>query len=82
MVELYQMEHCPYCAKVRMAMEEMDIDFIARNVPKGSLKRKFLVALGGKEQEPFLVDTDNPAAPVTMYESDDIISYLKEKYAR
>jgi glutaredoxin 3 len=82
MIELYQMEHCPYCAKVRMAMEELDLDFICRNMPKGSPKRELLRKLGGQEQVPFLVDTTDNQNPVMMYESGDIIDYLKEKYSK
>ncbi len=82
MLELYQMEHCPYCAKVRRVMEELDLDFICRNMPKGSPKRELLRRLGGKEMVPFLVDTSDKSNPVMMYESDDIIDYLKEKYGK
>ncbi|NCO04854.1 MAG: glutaredoxin [Candidatus Magasanikbacteria bacterium] len=81
MIELYQMEHCPFCAKVRQKMEELDLDYICRNMPKGSPKRKLLVALGGKEQVPYLVDTTNPKNPVMMYESDDINDYLEKTYS-
>lgn len=76
------MEHCPYCAKVRRVMEELDLDFICRNMPKGSPKRELLRRLGGKEMVPFLVDTSDKSNPVMMYESDDIIDYLKEKYGK
>lgn len=78
MLELYQFEHCPYCAKVRAKLSELELDYIARSAPKGSKKRDFLVALGGKEQVPFLVDQDRG---VMMYESDDIIQYLEEYYS-
>lgn len=74
------MEHCPYCAKVRRALEELDLDYICRNMPKGSPKRELLRKLGGQEMVPFLVDTTDSANPVMMYESDEIVSYLNEKY--
>lgn len=79
MLELYQFEDCPYCAKVRRTLTELELDYIVRNVPRGSQKRKFLEVLGGKQQVPFLVDQDRG---VMLYESDDIIQYLKEHYAR
>lgn len=78
MLELYQFEGCPYCAKVRAKMTELELDYIVRNVPKGSEKRSFLVNLGGKEQVPFLVDQQRG---VRMYESQDIIDYLEEYYS-
>lgn len=80
MLELYQMEQCPFCVKVRLKMEELELDFICRNVPKGSKKRVLLKTLGGKEQVPFLVDTTNPTNPVLLYESGDIIQYLEQTY--
>lgn len=61
-------------------MEELDIDFISRNMPKGSPKRVMLEKLGGKQQVPFLVDTDDPKNPVMMYESDDIIAHLEKRF--
>lgn len=77
MLELYQFEQCPYCAKVRTKMTELELDYIIRNVPQGSHKRSFLETLGGKQQVPFLVDQDRG---VMMYESDDIIAYLEKYY--
>ncbi len=79
MLELYQYESCPYCSKVRAKLTELDLDYIIRNVPKGSPKRSFLQALGGRQQVPFLVDQDRG---VKMYESGDIIAYLEEHYSR
>ena len=80
MIELYQMEHCPFCAKVRRKLEDLDLDFLCHTSKKGSPKREILKKLGGKEMVPFLVDTQDPANPVMMYESDDIIAYLEETY--
>ncbi len=79
MLELYQKEGCPYCQKVRYKMTELDLDYICRNVfGGGSKKAELLTKLGGMVQVPYLVDTDNNVA---MYESDDIIKYLEEKYS-
>jgi glutaredoxin 2 len=44
----------------------------------GAPSRKVLLKLGGKEQVPFMVDTDKG---VMMYESEDIIEYLKKNYS-
>ncbi len=78
MLELYQKEECPYCRKVREALTELDLDYICRNAKgKESRKHALLERLGGKTQVPFLVDTNRG---VRMYESDDIVAYLKEHY--
>ncbi len=82
MLELYQKESCPYCAKVRKKMEELDLDYICRSSVKGSPKRDILQKLGGQQMVPFLVDTKDPANPVMMYESADIIAYLEKTYGK
>src|SRR5205814_10666832 len=74
---LYNMEGSPYCRKVREALTELDLEYIVRNVPKGSPKRAALVECGGKMQVPFLIDPNTGRA---MYESDDIVTYLEEQY--
>lgn len=79
MLELYQKESCPYCHKVRQEFENMGVDYCIKPMPDGSTRRKELIELGGKEQVPFLVDTDKN---VKMYESEDIINYVKENYGR
>jgi glutaredoxin len=81
MLELFQFEQCPYCQKVREKMTELDLDYICRNVPKGSETRNLLIEIGGKEQVPFLVDTTDPSDVIMMYESDDIIDYLEKNYS-
>lgn len=79
-LELYQMDHCPYCQKVRAAFADMNIDYKNIDALPGSPGREELIKLGGKGQVPFLVDKTNPDSPVMMYESDDIITYVKEHY--
>ncbi|OGI23584.1 MAG: hypothetical protein A2287_04660 [Candidatus Melainabacteria bacterium RIFOXYA12_FULL_32_12] len=77
MLELYQFEQCPYCKKVREKLTELNLDYICRNVQKGTRKRGILLTLGGQDQVPFLVDQDKE---VYMYESDKIIEYLDKNY--
>jgi len=77
MLELYQFEQCPYCRKVREKLTELNIDYICRNVAKGTEKRQIIMTLGGKDQVPLLVDLDNQ---IIMYESDRIIEYLELNY--
>jgi glutathione S-transferase len=75
---LYEFEACPYCRKVREALTVLDLEADVRPCPKGGSRfRDELVARGGKAQFPYLVD---PAAGVEMYESDDIVSHLFDRY--
>lgn len=77
MIELYQKEGCPFCAKVRQALNELELDFICRISHQGSRQRDFQLTVGGQGKVPFLVDQSKG---VMMYESDDIVAYLHEEY--
>jgi glutathione S-transferase len=76
-LELYDYEGCPFCRKVREALCELDLDYIARPVAHGSPRRTLLKNLGGKVQVPYLVD---PNTGTRMYESNDIVAYLDATY--
>ena len=85
MLELYQSEGCPHCAKVREKLSELDVSYVSHN-PRlpgdagGDISNEVtydeLIA-GGEDQIPYLVDTQRG---VTMYESDDIVEYLEAHY--
>ncbi len=79
LLELYEMENCPYCRIVREALTLLDIDALIYPCPKqGDRYRDRLMELGGKAQFPYLVD---PNTGVGMYESADIIQYIYTTYA-
>lgn len=79
LLQLYDIENCPYCRLVREAMTELDLDVEIYPCPKsGERYRQELVERGGKAQFPYLVDRNTG---VEMYESLDIIAYLFETYA-
>jgi glutathione S-transferase len=79
LLELYDFEACPYCRKVREVLCELDLDYLVHPVAHGSPRRHELRNLGGKVQVPFLVD---PNTKTRLYESDDIIDYLNERYGK
>ena len=70
---LYYSKNCPYCMKVLRFMNENGISMEKRDTSLPGVKRE-LVNIGGKPQVPCLV-VNNEA----LYESDDIIEYLREK---
>lgn len=79
MIEIYHAERCPYCVKVRAFLEESGVSYISHPVSLRSdspIKEK-LKSIGGKVQVPFLVD---PSKDTKMYESDDIIEYVRGNY--
>jgi glutaredoxin len=78
LLQLYDIENCPYCRLVREALTELDLDLLILPCPKqGKRFRKELTERGGKAQFPYLID---PNTGVEMYESLDIVAYLFETY--
>ena len=69
---LYFRPTCPYCVKVLSFMDGAGIELELRNIQDAAIARE-LVAIGGKQQVPCLV-VDGKA----LYESDDIIAYLRQ----
>jgi glutaredoxin len=67
------METCPYCKKVMAFLNEKGIEFNKIDIADKS-NEESLIKLGGKRQVPFFVDKERN---VQMYESMDIIEYLK-----
>lgn len=77
-LELYEFESCPFCRKVREALSMLDLDVVVHPCPKGGKRyRTWVKEHGGQAQFPFLVD---PNTQSEMYESDDIVQYLFERY--
>ncbi len=75
MFDLYISETCPYCRKVMNYLDENNIKYYKKDVSEPE-NLNMLIKLGGKAQVPFLDDKEND---VSMYESDDIINYVKSK---
>jgi glutathione S-transferase len=77
-LELYEFENCPFCRKVREALSVLDLEADVRPCPKrGPRFREAVKQRGGKAQFPYLID---PNTGVEMYESDDIVRYLFDRY--
>ncbi len=80
LLELYDIENCPYCRLVREALTELDLDVLIFPCPKrGKRFRPEVVEKGGKAQFPYLVD---PNTGVAMYESLEIVEYLFDTYGQ
>lgn len=73
MLELFILETCPYCKKVMKFMQEENLPFKMIDISNKE-SEDTLIRIGGKRQVPFLLDSDRN---IQMYESDDIIEYLK-----
>lgn len=68
---MYVKPGCPYCMKVDRFLDDAGIEIEHRSVLEGA-NADDLRELGGKVQSPCLVVGGEP-----MYESDDIIAYLR-----
>ncbi len=75
MLELYSMDSCPYCLKVKEFFKKHNIQYVERDVNNPEYAME-LMKLGGKGQVPFLA---NKEKNVYIYNSDDIIKYVQEK---
>ncbi len=70
---LYYKKSCPYCQKVLRFMQDNKINLDMRDTLQPG-NQNDLIHIGGKKQGPCLVIGSKP-----MYESDDIIAYLRGK---
>lgn len=79
LLEVYEMENCPFCRVVRNVLTELDLDARIFPCPKGGKRfRPEVKARGGRELFPYLHD---PNTGARLYESADIVAYLYETYA-
>lgn len=78
LLELYSYEGSPFCRLVREVLCELELSYHLHNVAHGSPRRDAFVARSGKMVVPYLVDPNTNAA---LFESADIIAYLRETYA-
>jgi glutathione S-transferase len=72
---LYFKPTCPFCQRVLQTAENLGVEFDLKDITESDAIADELIAKGGKRQVPFLVDTEKD---VSMYESSDIIDYIKE----
>jgi len=74
---LYHYDSCPFCKLTRWSIDELGVDVELRNI---QLQQKHCTDLqmgGGKTQVPCLRIDDENGGTRWLYESEDIINYLK-----
>ena len=81
MIKLYVSARCPFCQKVLAATHKLGLkegkDFTTIDAAPGTPGSDVVLKVGGDYMVPFMIDGD-----LSMYESDDIIAYLKNNVAR
>lgn len=76
-LELWSFEASPFCRIAREVLCTLEIPHLLHNVGKNSPSRDAFVERSGKMQVPFLVD---PNTQVELFESADIVRYLRATY--
>jgi glutaredoxin 3 len=77
-LELYELPGCPYCAKVKSKLADLDLAYESHEVPRSHSDRTEVKEVSGQTGVPVLVDTDHDVEG--MPESDDIVAYLDRTY--
>ncbi|KAM5559457.1 hypothetical protein ABKV19_020888 [Rosa sericea] len=77
-LEIWAYEGSPFCKLVREVLVELELPHLYRSCARGSPKRQILYQKVGRFQAPYLED---PNTGVNMFESAEIIEYLKATYA-
>ena len=79
MLKLYGTTVCPSCRRVLEFARKHNIELEEKDISTDEQSVKEILKIGGKRQVPFLVDE---SANISMYESEEIIDYLKQKYVK
>ena len=75
MLTLYYKPACPFCERVLQMADNLKVNLSLKDISEDEMAKAELLEKGGKQQVPFLVDTERD---VSMYESSDIIDYMRE----
>lgn len=76
MLTLYVKTGCPFCAMVLHKVDELGITVDEKNIADAGVTDE-LVAKGGKQQVPYLVDAE---CNTSLYESSEIVAYLDKRF--
>ncbi len=79
---LYQFASCPFCRRVRGAIDRLDIDVELRDILLDEEYRDELIAARDRATVPVLRITSPDGSERFMPESADIIAYLEELYGK
>ncbi len=78
---LYQFQSCPFCIKVRREMKRLSLNIELLDAQHNEQNKKELLEGGGQVKVPCLKIVKGDNDIVWMYESSDIIAYLKENFS-
>lgn len=78
---LYQYATCPFCAKVRQEMHRLSLPIEKRDAQHDAKNRDDLTRQGGQTKVPCLKITESSGQTRWLYESGEIIGYLRGQFA-
>ena len=79
---LYQFRTCPFCIKVRKELARLGLNVELRDAQLDPAHKKALQEGGGRVKVPCLKITHDDGHEEWMYESDDIIAYLHQRFGQ
>lgn len=79
-IVLYQYQTCPFCIKVRQEMRRLSLNIERLDAQQAGKNRDDLVYGGGKAKVPCLKISDPAGNSQWLYESGEIISYLRGRF--
>ncbi|HSG21701.1 MAG TPA: glutaredoxin domain-containing protein [Azonexus sp.] len=79
-IVLYQYKTCPFCIKVRQEMRRLSLNIERLDAQQAGKNRDELVHGGGKAKVPCLKITDPAGNSQWLYESGEIIAYLRGRF--
>lgn len=74
---LYYYDQCPFCQMVLREMHNLPVKVELKNTLKDPQNRQDLIQGGGRSTVPCLRITDEESQVQWLYESRDIVQYLK-----
>lgn len=77
---LYQFNACPFCVKVRRTLRRLDLPMELRDARAEGPHRRELIEQGGQLKVPCLRIANGDGSYRWLYESDDIIRHLEERF--
>lgn len=79
---LYEFNACPFCVKVRRELRRLGIDIERRDARRDEGHREELLAGGGRYQVPCLRIPAEDGSAQWLYESGEIIDWLRQRTAQ
>ena len=78
---LYQFKACPFCVKVRREIKRLGLNIAFKDAKKDCVAHEELLQGGGLVKVPCLYYIDEKGVSIWMYESNDIIAFLRERFS-